>query len=898
MFKKVSLTVLFSSLIGLGLVVAFIPRTTGAVTAADWRADNIIDDYVFTDVGSMSVSQIQNFLNNRVGTGTNGVPGQCDTNGVRTSELGGGTRAQYGVANNNPAPFTCLKDFYEVPKTTPGLSVPANNYGGKSIPTGAKSAAQLIWDAAQQYNISPKVLLVKLGTESAGPLTSDDWPFLKQYTYAMGAHCPDSGPNGSANCNPDYSGFSIQMSEAAAMLRGYLDNMDQTWWPYKRPGPGVTLSGGSNSNYVGWNVAQSGCGGSVINIANRATAALYTYTPYQPNQVALNNMYGLGDSCSAYGNRNFWRVYNDWFGSTQPNLSISSALRINSVPQGAFTGVPTTVSFDLVNNTNTSITQNLAIFVRDSGGGNHDYHLMAITIPAHGTATYSDTRTFTVEDNYTFGVTSLSNGVWNENYPTSSIVYNPRSLTINIQTMPTITVAPASDTSDMRVGRAANLSFTVKNNSAKSLDIGKIALAVRDPNGLNVDRALDNTGAIAPGAQYVYTKSFTPLNAGVYKGFVTETNDNGQTWNETNFPASATGIQRSIQFTVKPSPTITASLQSSITNPHVGQTATLTFKVKNYGSSSVNLDSIGIAGRNSSGGNIDPGVVSISLAAGEERTVSLNTNFKSTGINTYSIISTSDFRLWGAGPSAEDGTINKTLRLTVLPNPTLTQGPALDISFPRVGQLTSMTFKVKNYSVDSADIGYLGLAIRDPYGRNVDAGGVNLNVNANTEYVFQAHPIFLTSGVYTAWITSYRNGVWDDIIFPTTDSSAVTRKIQFNVKPSPTVTTSIQSSNATPHVGQTATLAFNVKNYGSSSINLGYIGLAGRDPSGRNVDPGVIPTTLSAGQEQTISFDTSFTSAGNYKYYIISTNDFMAWLTGPTAEDGTISKSLSLTVLP
>ena len=49
-------------------------------------------------------------------------------------------------------------------------------------------------------------------------------------------------------------------------------------------------------------------------LANAATAALYYYTPYQPNAAALANLYGTGDSCSAYGNRNFWRLYRDWFG--------------------------------------------------------------------------------------------------------------------------------------------------------------------------------------------------------------------------------------------------------------------------------------------------------------------------------------------------------------------------------------------------------------------------------------------------------------------------------------------------------------------------------------------------------------------------------------------------------
>ena len=268
-----------------------------AVSASDWNAGNIIDDSIFTDSQSMSVSQIQAFLNSKVPL--------CDTNGTNGTTLT--SRRDYIRSLGYDIPLTCLKDYYEVPKTEPGPGVPANNYGGKPVPDGAKSAAQLIKDAADKYNISPKVLLVKLGTESPGPLTSDDWPILSQYTYAMGAHCPDSGPNGSANCDVNYSGFSLQISEAAKLLRGYLDNMTQPWWTYKKP---------YQVNSIHWNVTPSGCGASDVYIENRATAALYTYTPYQPNQAALNNMYGTGDSCSAYGNRNFWRVFINWFGNT------------------------------------------------------------------------------------------------------------------------------------------------------------------------------------------------------------------------------------------------------------------------------------------------------------------------------------------------------------------------------------------------------------------------------------------------------------------------------------------------------------------------------------------------------------------------------------------------------
>lgn len=294
---------LFAMVIGLGVLT---PSDTYAANASDWRAGNIVSDAQFMDGGSMSTAEIQALLGKLLPA--------CDVWGTKTSELGGGTRAQYAASVGNPAPFTCLTGYYEVPKTTPGSYLPVNNYGQYNangtpyIPPGSKSAAQLISDAAIRYSISPKALLIKLATESAGPLTTDEWPLKKQYYYAMGAHCPDSGPGGSANCDINYSGFSMQIAESAKLLRGYLDGMNQSWWPYKKP---------FQTNDIMWNVVERGCGAGKVYIESKATAALYTYTPYQPNQAALNNLYGTGDYCSAYGNRNFWRVWVDWFGSTQ-----------------------------------------------------------------------------------------------------------------------------------------------------------------------------------------------------------------------------------------------------------------------------------------------------------------------------------------------------------------------------------------------------------------------------------------------------------------------------------------------------------------------------------------------------------------------------------------------------
>jgi hypothetical protein len=148
----------------------------------------------------------------------------------------------------------------------------------------------------QACNVNPKALIVTLEKEQS--LVDDDWPWPIQYRSAMGYGCPDT-----AACDSDYYGFFNQVYNAARQFKRY--GRDANLFNYRA----------NTTSFVGYN-PQASCGGSNVFIQNAATAALYNYTPYQPNAAALNNMYGSGDSCSAYGNRNFWRMYNDWFGTT------------------------------------------------------------------------------------------------------------------------------------------------------------------------------------------------------------------------------------------------------------------------------------------------------------------------------------------------------------------------------------------------------------------------------------------------------------------------------------------------------------------------------------------------------------------------------------------------------
>ena len=284
----------------------FFNNTAHAVSAAGFDPGRIIDDAIFYDQDSMGgPSEIQNFLNAHVPS--------CDTWGTRPSGYGNLTNAQYAqqIKGWPGPPYVCLNNYYENPST----GETSFEKGGGAF-SGGVSSAQIIYDAAQAYHISPKVLLVMLRKESLN-LFSDSWPMKSQYKYAMGYACPDSGPGYSANCQADKAGFYKQVTYAAWQLRYYYDHM-----------------GSYNYAPGRWNTIQystePSCGTKDVYIQNYATASLYIYTPYTPNDAALNAYPGQAP-CGAYGNRNFWFFWQEWFGSTLMNSNFVRSVNDSTV---------------------------------------------------------------------------------------------------------------------------------------------------------------------------------------------------------------------------------------------------------------------------------------------------------------------------------------------------------------------------------------------------------------------------------------------------------------------------------------------------------------------------------------------------------------------------------------
>lgn len=238
---------------------------------------SIISDEVFYNSGAMSADQIQSFLAN---------------------------------AGSNCSGSLCVKDL-----RISSADIPADQYCN-AYPGGTDElASAVIAKVSVACGINPQVMLVTLQKESA--LLTKSTVSSAAYNAAWGWHCPDSGPGGSANCDPRYAGF---FNQAFGMAKQ---------WSRYRVDPGKYHYQAGQTATILWNVAQTGCGGSDVTIKNTATASLYNYTPYQPNAAALASYPGVGDKCSAYGNRNFFFLFQKYFGVTGGGQS--AAISVNGV---------------------------------------------------------------------------------------------------------------------------------------------------------------------------------------------------------------------------------------------------------------------------------------------------------------------------------------------------------------------------------------------------------------------------------------------------------------------------------------------------------------------------------------------------------------------------------------
>lgn len=261
--RKLLSGVLIAALVASTIAVSSVLATPAlAANGALFNPGNIISDAMMYDGAALSADQVQTFLAQR--------EPNCSS--------------------------SCMANLRQ---GTP--SMPANRcapYSGSSN----ERASDIIAKVGAACGISQKSLIVLIEKESS--LISANNPALSRYNYATGFSCPDTAP-----CDPVFGNFFYQVYYAARQLLTYAQTATQ--WNYQAGRVNQILYSPNGS-----------CGASPVFIQNKATAGLYIYTPYQPNTAALANLYGTGDGCSAYGNRNFWRIFTDWFGPPTAGTSL------------------------------------------------------------------------------------------------------------------------------------------------------------------------------------------------------------------------------------------------------------------------------------------------------------------------------------------------------------------------------------------------------------------------------------------------------------------------------------------------------------------------------------------------------------------------------------------------
>lgn len=854
-------------LVGLFLAVTLVvpaPEKAHAVTASDWRAGHIIDDAIFFNKDSMTVGQIQEFLNAKVPT--------CN-------------RWHSSSSSSNQPPFTCLKEYYENPTTHENNIGRFNADGSPGWVSGGQSAAQIIWNAAQTYGINPQVLIVLLQKEQT--LITDDWPWRTQYQKATGYYCPDTAP-----CDTQYYGFYNQVTGAAWQFRQYGNN--PTNYNYR---PGVT-------RYIGYS-PDSSCGGSNVFIENQATANLYNYTPYQPNQGALNAGWGTA-YCGAYGNRNFWLYFNNWFGSTnagdtQANivtgLSISPSSNIVANDQ-------VHARFTVRNNTSTPLyVGGMSVAVRrTSDYANFDYPLRDVTIPPRGMYTYDEYQALPAAS-YSFEIVNYRQGVgWSSNYPYSLYDSLPRTLN-NIPVQPAIYLSTGlslTTTNNAFVpDKNVMASFKITNPSGTSVSFGRMAVIVRDSQGRNFDFEPDDVVVPANGT-YTYSKTRTFSSTGDYTLSIANYRE-GIGWNESTPASSSPAIVRSLTQTVKPNPRTVSNISITPANPVVGQNVSVSFQIRNDADAPFDLGLVALAARGPQGQNVDfQPATNVSIPANSTYTYSATRTFSDTGKYNFYITSYHPSRGWRDNYPVADGGISTAASVTVGNNPVIVSGLTASPVNAVAGRNVTVSFQIRNDAEEAIDVGRMAVAARDPQGRNVDFAPEDVTIAPHTTYTYSKTQTLMKTGYYNFSIVNYRSTSGWSTSYPLSANGSIARELRKWSGNNPLITTSLTLNPVWPAVGQTVTASFVVTNNGDVDMPLGLVALGARDPQGKNVDLAPdLDVVVPAKGTYTYTKTTVFNSVGDYSLFILNRNDEMGWnQTYPAIADDSIVRALKLNVRP
>ena len=212
----------------------------------NFNPHKILEDSDLLDCTSMSLSDIQSFLQSK------------------NSYL-----ANYLTPNNNGVIKSAAEIIFDAAR---------NNFNCDNVELSeSPSEEEKVSKCQRITTVSPKFLLVLLQKEAS--LIEDSSPTQARLDWATGYGCPDNWA-----CNPYYKGFGKQINSAALQFLAYMNEQSkykyQAGGTYNFTNPYGTISTSSMT----------------VTLQNKATAALYNYTPHVFN-----------------GNYNVFKLWNKYF---------------------------------------------------------------------------------------------------------------------------------------------------------------------------------------------------------------------------------------------------------------------------------------------------------------------------------------------------------------------------------------------------------------------------------------------------------------------------------------------------------------------------------------------------------------------------------------------------------
>lgn len=281
------------------ILIFVFPLSSFAQVDSNFNPNKLIEDSVFSDIQTFGGPEgVQKFLESR--------------NSI--------------LANTSPSFLTMLKEPDAV-MLKEALEDPGAKVGR------LRTAAELIWDASRQSGLNPQVIIVTLQKEQ-GLITNHQntstEKLQKVLDKALGFDCPDSG-----GCGNLFPGFYYQLfgnfDSAGNRYLGATKSLMKSFSYTEGRGP---LFNGRPAKVGETLVIENTIGdytqtpSQSVQLLNRATAALYRYTPHVFN-----------------GNYNFWRYFQEWF--RYPNgtlLSLAGDVRTYIIQNGTKQIVPDFVS--------------------------------------------------------------------------------------------------------------------------------------------------------------------------------------------------------------------------------------------------------------------------------------------------------------------------------------------------------------------------------------------------------------------------------------------------------------------------------------------------------------------------------------------------------------------------